>query len=56
MRLIVCTLLWNFDLELCEESKSWSGFEVGDGVQKAYGLWDKPDLMVRLTERKTVEE
>ncbi|KAF4213397.1 hypothetical protein CNMCM5878_000031 [Aspergillus fumigatiaffinis] len=38
MRLILARLLWNFDLELCEESLAWSD-------QKAYTIWEKPPLM-----------
>jgi cytochrome P450 len=41
MRLILARVLWNFDLELCEESLDWSD-------QKSYILWDKPALMCKL--------
>ncbi|GFF58286.1 probable sterigmatocystin biosynthesis P450 monooxygenase stcF [Aspergillus lentulus] len=41
MRLILARLLWNFDLELCEESLSWVD-------QRAYTIWEKPPLMCRL--------
>ncbi|CAI6339310.1 unnamed protein product [Periconia digitata] len=40
MRIILATVLWHFDLELCEESNSWSD-------QKSYILWEKPELMVK---------
>jgi cytochrome P450 len=45
MRIILARLLWNFDVELCEESKVWV-------EQKAFVLYEKPPLMVRLTEKK----
>lgn len=41
MRLILARVLWNFDIELCEESKAWN-------EQKAYLLWEKPALMCLL--------
>ncbi|GME59326.1 Cytochrome P450 [Neofusicoccum parvum] len=40
MRIILAKVLWNFDLELSDQSKSWVD-------QKCYGLWDKPELWVR---------
>lgn len=40
MRIILAKLLWNFDFELCEESRSWIN-------QKVYLLWDKPPLIVK---------
>jgi len=46
IRLIVCRLLWEFEIDLCAESKDW----MGD--QKVWFLWDKPPLMVRLRERR----
>ncbi|EQB58913.1 cytochrome P450 [Colletotrichum gloeosporioides Cg-14] len=42
MRLILATLLFSYDLELCEESKDWTN-------QKAFALWIKKPLMVRAT-------
>ncbi len=45
MRLIVAELLWNFEFELCEESRGWE-------KQKIFFLWDKKPLMVKL--RKVV--
>jgi hypothetical protein len=43
MRLIMSRLLFNFDLELAAGSESW-------GVaQKAYLVWEKGPLMVKLT-------
>ncbi|KAJ5085466.1 hypothetical protein N7532_010237 [Penicillium argentinense] len=44
IRLILCKLLWNFDISLCTESKNWLNQEV-------YFLWDKPPLMVTLLDR-----
>nr|UBX54535.1 cytochrome P450 [Aspergillus sp.] len=41
MRLILARVLWNFDLELCEESLSWND-------QKIYEVWAKPALMCKL--------
>lgn len=43
MRLILAKVLWHFDLELMEESKSWQE------RQKSYILWHKFPLMCRLT-------
>ena len=45
MRLILARVLWNFDLELCDESKEWY-------QQKAYIPWEKPPLMCRLKTRR----
>ncbi|OLN95255.1 Versicolorin B desaturase 4 [Colletotrichum chlorophyti] len=42
MRLILATLLFEFDLELCDESRNWSD-------QKSFALWIKNPLMVRAT-------
>ena len=38
-------MLWNFDLELCDDSKEWAR-------QKVFFLWDKPALNVRLRVRE----
>ncbi|KAH7306093.1 cytochrome P450 [Rhexocercosporidium sp. MPI-PUGE-AT-0058] len=43
MRLILARVLWNFDLELDEESRSWT-----DNM-KMFMLWEKPKLFVKLT-------
>lgn len=43
MRLILSTILLNFDIELCEESEDWID-------QKVSLLWEKPALMVELRE------
>ncbi|XP_014556637.1 hypothetical protein COCVIDRAFT_37744 [Bipolaris victoriae FI3] len=40
MRIILAKLVWNFDFELCDESRSWI-------QQKVYMLWDKPPLIVK---------
>ncbi|KAF2817316.1 benzoate 4-monooxygenase cytochrome P450 [Mytilinidion resinicola] len=44
IRLILCKVLFNFDIALCPESEHWKDQEV-------YFLWDKPPLVVSLTER-----
>jgi cytochrome P450 len=44
LRLIMATLLFTFDLELCEESENWAD-------QKSFALWIKDPLMVRATPR-----
>ena len=41
MRVILARLFWNFDLELCPESKEWD-------QQYSYTLWEKRPLMCRL--------
>jgi cytochrome P450 len=45
MRLILARVLWNFDLELCEESSGWN-------EQKSFVLWEKPPLWCKLSLRK----
>jgi cytochrome P450 len=42
MRLILAKVLFNFDLELCPESKGW----LQD--QRVYVLWQKSPLMVKV--------
>jgi aspirochlorine biosynthesis cytochrome P450 monooxygenase len=43
IRLILARLLWNFDMELCEESNDWvTGMKV-------YGVYQRPPLMIKLT-------
>lgn len=44
IRLILCKLLWHFDIALCAESADWTD-------QKVYFLWDKPALKVMLRDR-----
>ena len=41
MRSILVRVLWNFDMQMEEESKGWM-------EQKEYFLWDKPSLWVKL--------
>lgn len=43
MRIILASLLWHFDLELCEESNGWS-----DKQKNYIVLWEKQPLMCRL--------
>jgi cytochrome P450 len=42
MRIILARLIWNFDLELSEESENWAN-------QKVFLLYEKPPLIVKLT-------
>ncbi|KAF1738043.1 Cytochrome P450 monooxygenase dtxS2 [Beauveria bassiana] len=46
-RLILARILWNFDLELCPESKNWT-------EQRTHYLWEKKPLMCRLNHRPAV--
>ena len=48
MRIILARMIFNFDMELDPCSDGWTN-------QDAYGLWDKPDLMVKVTPRKNVQ-
>ncbi|KAI4220070.1 MAG: hypothetical protein L6R36_007884 [Xanthoria steineri] len=41
MRVILARLLWNFDLELCPESKEWE-------QQRTFTLWEKRSLTCRV--------
>ena len=41
MRVILARVLWNFDLQLCEESADWE-------KQNTYMLWEKKPLVCRL--------
>lgn len=41
MRLILAKVLFQFDLELCENSKDWA-------AQRAFVLWEKKPLMCRV--------
>lgn len=45
MRLLLATVVLNFDMEICPESETWAD-------QKVYTLWEKPSLMCRLKEHK----
>jgi hypothetical protein len=42
MKVILARMIWNFDMELCEESKDWVK------GQPIYLVYDKPPLMVKL--------
>lgn len=42
MRLIAAKLLWSFDMTLEESSTGWE-------IQKAYNIWEKKPLMVKLS-------
>jgi hypothetical protein len=44
MRLILARLLWNFDFELIDKKFEWTR-------QKAYLVWEKKPLMVRVKVR-----
>lgn len=41
IRLLAAKMLFNFDLELCEEGRDWT-------EQKVFVLWEKKPLMCRL--------
>ena len=43
MRVILARVLWNFDLELCEESRDWAERLI------VYQIWVKEPLMVKVT-------
>ncbi|EKG11776.1 Cytochrome P450 [Macrophomina phaseolina MS6] len=45
IRLILTSLIWHFDLELCEQSANWND-------QKTFSLWDKGPLMVKFSKAK----
>ncbi|RDW60756.1 hypothetical protein BP6252_12139 [Coleophoma cylindrospora] len=45
MRVIIARLIWNFDMELSQESMNWME------SLKIFGLWEKLPLMVKLTPR-----
>jgi len=46
--MILTRLLWHFDMELLDASRDWE-------QQKAFVLWSKPSLMVKLKARKGAE-
>ncbi|KAL6901067.1 cytochrome P450 [Trichoderma evansii] len=48
MRLILAKVVWNFDIELAEESIGW------DMKSKVYMLWEKGPIYVQLTKRKGI--
>jgi hypothetical protein len=43
MRLILAKIIFNFDLQLADDSRDWFR------EQKVYFLWEKPALNIRLT-------
>ncbi|MCJ1355496.1 MAG: hypothetical protein MMC33_005488 [Icmadophila ericetorum] len=47
MRIILCRLLWRFDMTLCHESSDWAS-------QKTWYLWSKEELKVSLRDRLAV--
>jgi hypothetical protein len=47
MRLILAHMLWNFEFELCPESRGWA-------QQKIKVLWIKPPLMCKIKVRNGV--
>jgi hypothetical protein len=44
-RLILTKLVFNFDLELCPESRSWIN-------QEMYVNWEKPPLFINIRDRQ----
>ncbi|KXH69073.1 cytochrome P450 [Colletotrichum salicis] len=46
MRVILARVIWNFDMQIADDSKNWTD-------QQLFGLWKKGPLNVRLTPRKT---
>ncbi|KAK8108991.1 cytochrome P450 [Apiospora sp. TS-2023a] len=46
IRLLAAKVLFNFNLELCEESRNWM-------EQKVFVLWEKNPLMCKLTALNT---
>ncbi|OLN83352.1 Isotrichodermin C-15 hydroxylase 10 [Colletotrichum chlorophyti] len=45
MRVILARVIWNFDMQIADDSKDWT-------EQELFGLWKKGPLHVRLTPRK----
>lgn len=46
IRTILAKMVWNFEIEMMDESRDWE-------KQKVFILWSKPSLMVKLKVRKT---
>lgn len=44
MRVILSKLVYNFNVEICPGNGNWID-------QRSYFVWDKPALMIRLTDR-----
>ncbi|GFF24703.1 benzoate 4-monooxygenase cytochrome P450 [Aspergillus udagawae] len=47
MRMVLARVVWNFDLELCEESRDWKN-------QKIFSFWEKHPLMCKLALRRDI--
>jgi len=45
MRVILAKVIWNFDMEIANDSRNWT-------EQELFGLWKKGPLNVYLTPRK----
>ncbi|KZL72932.1 cytochrome P450 [Colletotrichum tofieldiae] len=45
MRVILARVIWNFDMQIADDSRNWT-------EQELFGLWKKGPLNVRLTPRK----
>ncbi|RYO81975.1 hypothetical protein DL766_003476 [Monosporascus sp. MC13-8B] len=45
MRLILARMVWNFDLELCDESRGWKESQL------VFNVWEKKPLKVKVTSR-----
>ncbi|KAF4881990.1 Trichothecene C-15 hydroxylase [Colletotrichum fructicola] len=45
MRTILARVIWNFEMRLADESKSWTQ------GQQAWVVWEKAELMMYLTPR-----
>lgn len=48
MRFILSRLVWNFDIEIDEQSREWIDH------QRAYLIWEKPALFVKLKAKEKV--
>lgn len=46
MRLVLCKLFWNFNFEMVNRDLIW------ERDQAAYIVWQKPRLILQLTQRK----
>jgi hypothetical protein len=47
IRMILAKVLWNFDMELCQESLAWLNQEV-------HVIWEKGPLMIHLSDVRVV--
>ena len=50
MRLILAKVLFSYDLKLCEDCEQWAE------TQRTFSLWEKPPLMVKLSEKQIVDQ